>query len=211
MTPRIAPSWSWLHRHLVTVLFASSLLLVAPPAWVATAPAALAHSQLVSSTPANDATVDTMPAAAELVFNEQINADFSQVIVAGPDGAPRSVTPAVSGAKVTAPLPAGLGQGRIEVRYRIVSKDGHPVDGKIAFTVGKGGPAPSSNDGASPAGASSGSSGATTGTADHSATSNAEPGKGGLVLSIVAVLGGCAALLIWFGVRMVRREQRRDS
>lgn len=100
-----------------------------------TAPAAVAHDQLVSSTPADGTTVTAPLAAVELVFNNAIPGEFTQVAVtdaAGAsfvDGAPQTV-----GDTVTQPV-TQLPDGAYTIAYRVVSSDGHPIEGTIAFTV----------------------------------------------------------------------------
>lgn len=118
-----------IHRMSLLAAVLIGVLLAAPPAY--------AHSALMSSDPADGSTVATLPAAASLTFNEDINGDFSQIVVQS-SGDPRPVPSTVKGPTISALLPSDLGGGRIVVRYRVVSKDGHPIAGEIAFTVGAG-------------------------------------------------------------------------
>jgi methionine-rich copper-binding protein CopC len=92
------------------------------------APLAAAHTELLSTTPEDGATLQAVPATATLTF------------------AP--VTPTVSGSTVTVPLTAA-GAGAYAVVYRVVSADGHPVSGRLGFTVA--GAATSSPSGAATA------------------------------------------------------------
>jgi methionine-rich copper-binding protein CopC len=106
------------------------------------APAADAHSVLVSSTPAKDAAVATSPAEAALVFNEPVENQFTELAVLGPDGTSHwEAGPAsVVDARVSAPLrplgPAGV----YTIRYRVTSADGHPVSGSVPFRLTVAGP-----------------------------------------------------------------------
>lgn len=100
------------------------------------APAAHAHSDLVSSTPENGATLAAMPDTVTLVFNEEIDPNFAQAVVSDAKDIARPQKPGVIGATLTVPIPAEVPDGAVEVRYRIVSKDGHPVAGTLAFTAG---------------------------------------------------------------------------
>ncbi|MEU5263923.1 copper resistance CopC family protein [Amycolatopsis sp. NPDC021455] len=106
------------------------------------APAADAHSVLVSSTPAKDAAITTSPAEAALVFNEQVENQFTELAVLGPDGTSHWEAGPVSvvDARVSAPLrplgPAGV----YTIRYRVTSADGHPVSGSIPFRLTVAGP-----------------------------------------------------------------------
>lgn len=105
-------------------------------AQVLTAPAALAHDELVSSVPADGDELPTSPAAVTLTFGEPVSADFSQVVVTGPDAAAWQVgSPSVDGATLTQPLTESAPAGTYEVAWRVVSTDGHPVSGVFSYVV----------------------------------------------------------------------------
>lgn len=112
-----------------------ALLLGAAPAF--------AHTRLESSDPADKSSVDTAPESVSLTFNEDISAEFASMSVVGPDGtnyATGSVS--ASGGQVsTAVSPLGPA-GAYEIGYRVVSDDGHPVQGKVTFTLTTPGPRP---------------------------------------------------------------------
>ncbi|TDD64510.1 copper resistance protein CopC [Jiangella aurantiaca] len=106
-----------------------------------TAPAAVAHDQLVASTPEDGGTVSTPLTSVELVFSNAIPGEFVQVAVtdaagtAYQDGAPQTVGDTVIQAVQQLP------DGDYTIAYRVVSSDGHPIDGTVAFTVAGAGPA----------------------------------------------------------------------
>jgi copper resistance protein C len=117
----------------VAVLTGLALLLAAAPA--------LAHTRLQSSDPADGATLDAPPQRVSLTFNETMTPGFSTLTVIGPDGG-RYETGEVSadgGTVSIAVLPLGPA-GRYEIGYRVVSADGHPVTGSVAFTLSTPGP-----------------------------------------------------------------------
>jgi methionine-rich copper-binding protein CopC len=91
------------------------------------------HAELVSSTPADGATLATAPASATLTFTDAIATEFVRVAVTSPVGA-RTVQAAPQGHTVTVPI-TSVGPGPYRVAYRVVSADGHPVSGAITFTV----------------------------------------------------------------------------
>jgi copper resistance protein C len=129
-------------RAVAVATFAAALVL-------ASASPARAHTTLVSSTPANGATVRTAPAAVTLTFNEPVRGNGSVVTVTGPDGsAAGSGRLVVRGAVVTQPLVPLAAAGRFTVRYAVRSLDGHTVRGQRVFTfaspggTGGGSPAP---------------------------------------------------------------------
>lgn len=119
-----------------TVAACVALLLGAAPAF--------AHTRLESSDPADKSSVDTAPASVSLTFNEDISAEFASISVVGPDGTNYATGPvsAAGGQVGTAVSPLGPA-GAYEIGYRVVSDDGHPVQGKLTFTLTTPGPAAS--------------------------------------------------------------------
>jgi copper resistance protein C len=116
------------------VLAGLALLLGAAPA--------MAHTRLLGSDPPDGASLDTGPERVSLTFNETMTPGFATLTVVGPDGG-RYETGEVSadgGALSTAVQPLGPA-GRYEIGYRVVSADGHPVTGSVAFTLTTPGPA----------------------------------------------------------------------
>jgi methionine-rich copper-binding protein CopC len=140
----------------VSLLCGLALLLGSAPA--------SAHALLEKTDPADGSTLDAAPTAVSLTFNENIPAEFSTLTVIGPDGAAYQTGPvtAANGTISTQVLPLGPA-GRYQIGYRIVSDDGHPVSGSVAFTMSTAGtgtgtaPAPADpsapSAGAAPAGA----------------------------------------------------------
>lgn len=95
----------------------------------------MAHSELVSITPADGATLDAAPAQIILTFSANVIGDFTQVEVRDGSG-PIAVVPAVSEDNaVTQQLPSGLANGTYTVIFKIVSADSHPISGQSTFTV----------------------------------------------------------------------------
>ena len=96
---------------------------------------AWAHSDLVSVTPSDGATLATAPTAVTLVFNEDVQADFTAVVVEGPGGSGVAGEPTSSGPTVTQALRDDLDPGDYTIRYKVVSADGHPISGTSTFTI----------------------------------------------------------------------------
>jgi len=100
--------------------------------------AAEAHAVLTKSTPARRAVIAASPPKAELVFNERLEAAYSTLsvwsaanvrvddgkVVVGPED-PRRLSVA---------LPP-LARGRYVVKFRVLSVDGHIVEGTVPFEV----------------------------------------------------------------------------
>jgi methionine-rich copper-binding protein CopC len=118
-------------RTATTPLFVAVLLVVAlPPSPVA------AHAILLVSEPAAGATLDAAPSEIRLEFNEAIEADFGQLQVSGPDGRRLDEEPPTAdGTIVTSPLAIATQAGTHTVAYRIISADGHPVEGELIYEL----------------------------------------------------------------------------
>ncbi|MET7427298.1 copper resistance CopC family protein [Dactylosporangium sp. NPDC005555] len=122
----------------------TALATTASPAW--------AHNALLSSTPADGAALPTGPPAITMTFREAPNAAMAQVVVVDAAGADLVAgAPTGAGTTLTQPLRTATAAGAVSVTYRVVSADGHPVQGRITFTVttvpaaspAAGGPSPS--------------------------------------------------------------------
>ncbi|GIG70788.1 copper resistance CopC family protein [Phytomonospora endophytica] len=120
-----------------TVRILVTTLAVAVAALLLTAAPASAHAQLVSSDPEEGAVLDEAPAEAVLEFSERIDAPSTQIALTDATG---TVVPTraftVDGVNLTLPLTLPA-PGPYMIGYRIVSEDGHRVDGSIAFTTQK--------------------------------------------------------------------------
>lgn len=118
----------------LALLTGAALLLGSAPAW--------AHARLDTSDPADGSTLATGPAQVSLTFTEPVQPGFSTLTVIGPDGVDyRSGGPSEGGDTVgTAVQPLGPA-GKYRIGYRVVSADGHPISGSVAFTLTAPGPA----------------------------------------------------------------------
>jgi methionine-rich copper-binding protein CopC len=115
---------------------AAVLGLAVPAVLALTAAPAAAHNELLSSTPKQGAQLTSLPAAIELKFGEAADARFVKIAATGPDGSSVAAgKPTVTGTVVSQPLTPGTASGTYTVAYRVVSKDGHPVSGKVTFTA----------------------------------------------------------------------------
>ena len=121
------PPWAGLTSALL-VLFGSAVTLV-----VAAGPAA-AHDVLVSTSPANGATVAQTPSQIVLTFTDPALSIGTQMVVTGPAG-PVSVPPTrLIDNTVVQDLPGPAPAGHYTVLWRVTSADGHPVTGEVSFT-----------------------------------------------------------------------------
>jgi copper transport protein len=96
------------------------------------------HATLLSSEPAAKATLATSPTRIRLVFSEEVEPSLGRIRLVGPDGRVATLKSAGDPHDVSAliaPIPSALGPGVYRVQWRIVSEDGHPIDGTYSFTV----------------------------------------------------------------------------
>lgn len=98
---------------------------------------AQAHDRLVGSDPADGAQLDAPPAAITLSFSTEPLAVEPQVVVTDAAGTVVAQgAPTIEGANATLPLDAAaLTGGTYSVAWRVVSSDGHPIEGTLSFGV----------------------------------------------------------------------------
>ena len=115
---------------------------VAAVAVFATAVPASAHDSLVHSTPEADESLATAPESITLTYSGEllVLGDSTQGAVvlvideSGRDWATGDVE--VSGSTVTAAVEPGMPDAGYQVRWQVVSEDGHPISGIVPFTIG---------------------------------------------------------------------------
>lgn len=106
-------------------------------------PMAAAHTQLIRQTPAAGSEVATWPNEITLEFDEQLQnlgsekANFLVVNNASGDQVSQD-DELLSGNSITVSLSPNQVQGPVLVYYRVISGDGHPVEGEYTFTYGIG-------------------------------------------------------------------------
>lgn len=115
---------------------------VAAVAVLATALPASAHDALVHSTPQVDERLATAPENIVLTFSGELltlgdSATGAVVLVLdenGRDWAGDDVE--VAGNTVTVGVDPGMPEAGYQVRWQVVSEDGHPISGIVPFTIG---------------------------------------------------------------------------
>jgi methionine-rich copper-binding protein CopC len=115
------------------------LILLTLAAGIGLAGPAAAHNVLTSSDPTSGSTLQTAPTTVRLTFDQPVQ-DFEPVVaVIGPDGNHyESGAPVVDSTVVTAGVNALPVAGAYSIAYRVVSADGHPVEGEIKFELAEG-------------------------------------------------------------------------
>ncbi len=102
---------------------------------------AAAHTDLVSSSPADGENLEAVPSRVQLEFAQRVVAELSEVEIRGPDGT-RSAEGLLAGDDALVAIVDTTGpDGAWAVDYRVVAADGHVVTGSIDFTVGAAGAA----------------------------------------------------------------------
>lgn len=178
-------------------LAAIATLMIATPA--------SAHDQLMSSTPVADEQLAAAPESVSMTFSGDLlvldesltGAVVLVVDASGKDWVTGEVT--VAGRTVTAPLQADMPTAGYQVRWQVVSEDGHPIAGAIPFTIGDAEPMATESSATDETGASSEASSKQT---DQNAST------GGILRVLLIGAGGAAfAVFVFLLVRFLRRPR----
>lgn len=95
---------------------------------------ASAHATLIGSDPADGATLQAAPASVTLTFDDSLENFEPVVTVSGPDGLTYQSGPAtIDGATLSNAVQPLTAAGTYTIAYRVVSDDGHPVEGQVRF------------------------------------------------------------------------------
>lgn len=111
-------------------------------ATLATTTPASAHDQLISSTPAEGEQLVSAPENVSMTFSGDLivlDSSMTGALVMVVDDSGRDWVTGeldVQGSTVTAQLEAGMPIAGYQVRWQVVSEDGHPIAGVIPFTIG---------------------------------------------------------------------------
>ncbi|WP_129656616.1 copper resistance CopC family protein [Rothia halotolerans] len=190
-------------RRLGTVLAAAALLLAG---LFATAPAAQAHDELIGSDPADGQVLDEAPEEITLTFSANITEVGNAIRVTDSQGETVSTGEVqVDGTDAVQRIDAGAADETYRVVWRIVSSDGHPIEGSYDFSVGAGG----SSSEASGSSAAPSAEPSLSGSADDAAQDAPDDG---LPTWVVALIGAVVALvvlvMVWVVVARVRASRR---
>lgn len=113
---------------------------------------AMAHAELVESSPSNGMHLDEAPRQVVLRFTESVSPVRDGFRLLGGSGT-TIATPSAHGVtgdatRISMPLPASLDDGVYVVNWRVVSSDSHPIHGAFVFSVGDAQAAPLADAGA---------------------------------------------------------------
>ncbi|MFW3384686.1 UNVERIFIED_CONTAM: copper resistance protein CopC [Kocuria sp. CPCC 205274] len=160
---------------------------------------AAAHDELTAVTPEPDSVLTTAPEELELTFSGEIMDIGHQILVTDSEG--RSVTDGPlepEGNTVVQPLTAaGAEDETYRVVWRVVSGDGHPIEGTFSYDVGAGG-----EPSADPSAAVEDAAASAQDAADRASS-------GDVPLWLVAVAGAAVALAVLGAVSLVSSRRRK--
>lgn len=198
-------------RSLVGAAVAAAALVLVP---VAIASPASAHDELVSTDPADGASLAEAPASVTLTFSEEVVTLGSAVVVTDAAGVRLADGPLViDGAVVTRAITPPTVAGELRVSYRVVSSDGHPVTGTLTFTVTSvAAPSPSPTDEPTEPTGSATAASPTGGASDEPEPSTSPVSSGSTGGSALPwVLGGLAVLALAGAAVAASRRGRAGS
>lgn len=205
-------------RHLTAVPLALAATLLAAFLILFSPLSASAHDALVSSTPAADSEVETLPDEVTLTFSAKLidGEGATEVVVTDPNGEQVSTgTATVDGAIVTQPLTGSGPAGEYRVIWKVVSSDGHPTDDEFFFRVTSGSESeptaqPTSSPTTAAPSAEASAAPETTPAPNADASDDADPIDWPLVLSVVGVVL-ILVLVVWLLVRRRRGDTATGS
>ena len=97
---------------------------------------AQAHDTLLSTDPADGSALETSPEEVTFTFSADI-LDVSPLVRISDDSGEEvaEIVPTVDGPTATAALDEPLPAGTYDIQWRVVSSDGHPIEGTLTLTV----------------------------------------------------------------------------
>ena len=103
---------------------------------------AFAHGEVTSSIPSPNEKIVALPTEISIYFDGELqtlgNSEVNSITVTDAQGQIISnPTSVVAGSRISNRLLLTDVTGLVSVHYRIVSEDGHPVEGDYSFTVGE--------------------------------------------------------------------------
>ena len=161
------------------ILFTAVLLGLATPA-------AMAHSELVSSNPSASTSIQELPQQIELEFNEELLnlGSGNSISIMSPSGEDLGMgETSTDGSRITRLLNTTSELGSFEVKYRVASADGHVLQGSYSFNLTQ----------------------AAVVTSENEKTTDAESGSNLLVNSVIGIFAFGVLLVI----ELARRSRKR--
>jgi len=130
-------------QRIISVILLAGLGILAPIS------SASAHTDVVSTSPADGSDVNASQETISLTFAEPTLEDGAAIVVMDSTGAILdSPAPVLDGATISIPWPADLMPGKVTVQWRATGQDGHVLSGEFVFNytaAAEGGVAPSAS------------------------------------------------------------------
>ncbi|GAA3589806.1 copper resistance protein CopC [Nonomuraea rosea] len=170
------------------------------------ASAAFAHDTLKSSSPAKDARLSSVE---EIELEYSAGVKFPFVVLH--DAAGKEIAlgkPRLDGPKVLADVTQPLAPGAYVIAWRVVSSDGHPIEGEIPFNVKGSSSASPTGESPAPAGQSAVQ---TTGAAAGPSAAAGTAASAGVPGWIWGALAGLVVLGAFVLIRTSRRGRDREE
>jgi len=117
-------------KKIIVLTVVTLLSFVVPPVF--------AHSELVSSNPGASVNIEQLPEQIELGFNEELLnlGSGNSVSIMSPSGEDIGMgETSTEGAKITRLINTSFETGQFKVEYRVVSADGHVLNGSYTFNL----------------------------------------------------------------------------
>lgn len=169
-----------------------------------TAVPASAHDELVASSPAMDEKLESAPAGVSLSFSDDVLPMGAAVIVVDESGKDWVAgEPVLDEATVTAELKKGMPDAGYELRWRVVSSDGHPISGVIPFTIGAGQPF---SDTSAPA-----AGGADTTNMTDTQAQSAQEDRSAIRIILIGAAGAAIAVAVLLLISFLRRRHAASA
>jgi methionine-rich copper-binding protein CopC len=116
------------------------ILLAAALLTVSAIPCASAHGEIVAVSPDQNSNIAVMPSEVWIEFDGNLQTLNGKAIntIEVMDSSGEKISsgdPVITGGKISTVLDNPKAAGLVTVNYRIVSEDGHPVEGSFTFTV----------------------------------------------------------------------------
>ena len=115
------------------------LLIIGLALVLATSTNAIAHSGLISSNPKSGSLLTKLPTTISLKFNGNLisvaKKEVNKVTILGPNGSYGIGKPHVKGNQISLTTNGSSDSGSYQIKWRVVSEDGHPISGSFKFKV----------------------------------------------------------------------------
>jgi len=158
---------------------------------------ASAHDQLIGSGPADGSRIATFPSEVSLEFNNEPLDLGASIVVVDTDDRDYATRLTFDGTVVSTQLDAAPADANYQVRWRVVSSDGHVISGAFDFAVGD---TSEAEDFPPRVG-----TGSVTVATDNPAAASED---GATRTAVVAVVGAFLALGLWAAIARLRTTTR---